>query len=98
VASHLKDPGDEDRLGEAARDAAGRASAVLDRDENVSVSMIVAQVQATAVDALRSLGVERLEAHEEIGAVSREAQRDGERWIAADGERAASGGRGREAE
>jgi hypothetical protein len=71
---YLKKPGDESRLGEAARGAAGRASAVLDRDENVSVSMIVGHVQATAVDTLRSLGVDRVEAHEKIGAVVRAAQ------------------------
>jgi len=77
VATHLKHPGEEERLGAAARDAAARASAVLRRDENVSVSMIVGQVQATAVDALRSLGVDRLEAHEAIGDVARAAQVDG---------------------
>ncbi len=45
---------------------------------NFSVSMIVAHVQATAVDALRSLGVERGEA--QIGdplALSRCTARDG---------------------
>lgn len=50
---------------------------MLDRDENVSVGMIVGLVQATAVDALRSLGYDRLEAHEEVGDVAREAQLDG---------------------
>lgn len=94
VATHLKRPGDEGRVGEAARDAAGRASAVLARDENVSVSMIVGHVQATAVDALRSLGYERLEAHEEIGEVARLAQHDGRRSTDAGqgGERPATAG------
>ena len=87
VATHLKDPGDEERLGEAAREAAARASAVLDRDENVSVNMIVGQVQATAVDALRSLGVERLEAHEQIGEAARTAKEDGAQLDAPDGDR-----------
>jgi uncharacterized membrane protein YccC len=95
VASHLKEPGDKQRLGESAREAAGRASAVLDRDENVSVSMIVGHVQATAVDALRSLGVERVEAHDEIGAVARAAQFDRE-WDE-DAERIAQGQSGDQA-
>ena len=87
VLGRPQHPGDEERLGEAAREAAARASAVLDRDENVSVSMIVAQVQATAVDALRSLGVERLDAHEQIGEVAWTAQADGAESDAPGGDR-----------
>lgn len=97
VANHLKRPGDEHEVGEMARNAAQRASAVLARDENVSVSMIVAHVQATAVDALRSLGVERVEAHEEIGELARTAQAEGakiEGYTADGGDgRQAAGGR-----
>ena len=74
VAGHLKGDGEEEQVGEAARRAADRASAVLDADENVSLSMIVGHVQATAVDALRTVGVERLEAHEGIGEVAAAAQ------------------------
>ena len=74
VAGHLREGGDEKEVGRAARRAAETASAVLDRDENVSLSMIVGHVQATAVDALRSVGVERLDAHEGIGEVARAAQ------------------------
>lgn len=92
VATHLKHPGDEWQVGKAAREAAARASAVLARDENVSVSMIVGHVQATAVDALRSLGVERVEAHDEIGGVARAAQAAGGGSAPTDGgERAATG-------
>jgi hypothetical protein len=54
--------------------------------------MIVAHVQATAVDALRSLGVERVEAHEEIGEVARTAQLDGARLDSS----TADGGEGRQ--
>jgi len=99
VATHLKQPGDERQLGAAAREAAARASAVLDRDENVSVSMIVGQVQATAVDALRSLGVERLDAHEEIGEVARAAQaEEGGRDLESDREPATAAPRAAERE
>ncbi len=95
VATHLKRPGDQGPPGEAAREAAARASGVLDRDENVSVSMIVGQVQATAVDALRSLGVERLDAHEEIGEVARAAQHDGPGSQAPGSDRELAGAGGR---
>jgi uncharacterized membrane protein YgaE (UPF0421/DUF939 family) len=74
VARHLRDGGEEKEVGKAARRAAERATAVLDRDENVSLSMLVGHVQATSVDALRSVGVERIEAHEGIGEVARAAQ------------------------
>jgi hypothetical protein len=74
VARHLRDGGGEKDVGKAAHRAAERATAVLDRDENVSLSMLVGHVQATSVDALRSVGVERLEAHEGIGEVARAAQ------------------------
>jgi hypothetical protein len=94
VATHLKRPGDEWRVGETAREAAGRASTVLSRDENVSVSMIVGHVQATAVDALRSLGVDRLEAHAEIGEVARDASADDRRDGDGDGADRAVAGRG----
>jgi len=95
VAVHLKGEGEEAEVGDAARRAAERASAVLDADENVSLSMIVGHVQATAVDALRTVGVERLEAHEGIGRVVRKAQ--GQSDGAADSE-AGTDGDGRSAE
>ena len=38
--------------------------------------MIVGHVQATAVDALRSGGIERIEAHEGNGEVARDAQEE----------------------
>jgi hypothetical protein len=91
VATHLERPASEHHVGELARNAAERASAVLARDENVSVSMIVAHVEATAVDAPRSLGVERNEAQEEIGEVARAGQLDG----AQAEDSAADGGEGR---
>jgi hypothetical protein len=47
---------------EAAVRAAGRATLVLERTGNLSVSVLVGQVRATAVDLLRSLGVARAEA------------------------------------
>jgi hypothetical protein len=46
--------------------AAGRATLVLDRTGNLSVSVLVGQVRSTAVDLLRALGLERGEAQEAV--------------------------------
>jgi hypothetical protein len=72
------------RGGEAAADArerarvlalraAGRATLVLDGTANLSVSALVAQVRATAVDLLRSLGVDQDEATRAVREAAREA-------------------------
>jgi hypothetical protein len=53
-------------VGEDAVRAAGRATLVLDRTGNLSVSVLVGQVRSTAVDLLRAMGLERGEAQEAV--------------------------------
>jgi uncharacterized membrane protein YgaE (UPF0421/DUF939 family) len=50
-----------------ALEATRRATAVLPDQENLSTSILVGQVQATSADMLRSLGVEREQAHSIVG-------------------------------
>jgi uncharacterized membrane protein YgaE (UPF0421/DUF939 family) len=50
-----------------ALEATRRATAVLPDQENLSTSILVGQVQATSADMLRSLGVEREQAHAIVG-------------------------------
>jgi hypothetical protein len=60
---------DPDRAGavrEPAVRAARRASAVLEQTANLSVSVIVGQIRSTAVDLLRSTGLEPAEARRRI--------------------------------
>ncbi len=54
--------------------AAGRASAVLERTGNLSVSVIVGQVRSTAVDLLVGTGLAYDEAAEAVRAAAREAE------------------------
>jgi uncharacterized membrane protein YccC len=58
----LNDPGRAAAVREPAVRAALRASAVLEQTTNLSVSVIVGQVRSTAVDLLRSTGMEPEEA------------------------------------
>jgi hypothetical protein len=54
--------GDETAVREPALNAAARATLVLEQTANLSVSVIVVQVRATAVDLLRGSGLDRDEA------------------------------------
>jgi uncharacterized membrane protein YgaE (UPF0421/DUF939 family) len=58
----------------AALQATTRATEALPSDENLSTSILVGQVQATSADMLRSLGLERPEAHGMVGKVAVSAQ------------------------
>jgi len=62
----LDEGGDETAVREPALRAAARATLVLEQTANLSVSVIVVQVRATAVDLLRGSGLDRAEAEHEV--------------------------------
>ncbi len=67
IADELRgEPGARARAIEAATRAAARATRVLEGTANLSVSVLVGQVRATAVDLLASLGVEPDEARRAV--------------------------------
>ncbi len=66
LGAWLEDRSAAPDAGEAAVRAAGRATAVLDMTTNLSVSVLVGQVRATAVDLLRGMGVEREDARRAV--------------------------------
>lgn len=72
LAPSLDDPRRSARAREHALKAAGEATLGLEQTANLSVSVIVGQVRATATDLLASLGVTGAEAREAV----REAARD----------------------
>ncbi|WP_205696966.1 aromatic acid exporter family protein [Conexibacter sp. SYSU D00693] len=73
VATWLEDPRAGADAPDAALAAAARATAILDQTTNLSVSAIVGQVRATAVDLLSATGVERPAAREAVRAAHRPA-------------------------
>jgi uncharacterized membrane protein YgaE (UPF0421/DUF939 family) len=70
----LDDPGRAGAVREPALRAAGKATLVLERTGNLSVSVIVGQVRSTAVDLLRGAGMSYDEAAEAVRAAVREAE------------------------
>ncbi len=69
----LDDPGRVDAVREPALRAAGKATLVLERTGNMSVSVIVGQVRSTAVDLLRGSGMSYDDAADAVrGAVADE--------------------------
>src|SRR6185295_4196266 len=62
----LDEGGDDTAVREPALRAAARATLVLEQTANLSVSVIVVQVRATAVDLLRGSGLDRDEAEREV--------------------------------
>ncbi len=67
IADELRgDTGARDRAIDAAVRAAARATHVLESTANLSVSVLVGQIRATAVDLLASLGVEQDEARRAV--------------------------------
>jgi len=69
----LDDPDRADAVREPALRAAGKATLVLERTGNLSVTVIVGQVRSTAVDLLRGSGMEYDEAAEAVRAAVAEA-------------------------
>ena len=70
----LEDPGRSEAVRAPALRAAGRATRVLERTGNLSVSVIVGQVRSTAVDLLRGTGLSYEEATVAVRAAVREAE------------------------
>jgi uncharacterized membrane protein YgaE (UPF0421/DUF939 family) len=66
LESTLDEGGDETAVREPALRAAARATLVIEQTANLSVSVIVVQVRATAVDLLRGSGLDRAEAEREV--------------------------------
>jgi hypothetical protein len=66
LAPWMEDPRRADAVIEPAVQAARHASAVLEQTTNLSVSVIVGQVRSTAVDLLRTTGMEPAEARTRI--------------------------------
>lgn len=66
LAPWMEDPRRADQVVEPAVQAARQASAVLEQTTNLSVSVIVGQVRSTAVDLLRTTGMEPAEARARI--------------------------------
>ena len=67
----LDEGGDETAVREPALRAAARATLVLEQTANLSVSLIVVQVRATAVDLLRGSGLDREEAERQVREAAR---------------------------
>jgi uncharacterized membrane protein YgaE (UPF0421/DUF939 family) len=67
----LDEGGDETAVREPALRAAARATLVLEQTANLSVSLIVVQVRATAVDLLRGSGLDRDEAERQVREAAR---------------------------
>jgi uncharacterized membrane protein YgaE (UPF0421/DUF939 family) len=70
----LDDPDRADAVREPALRAAGKATLVLERTGNLSVTVIVGQVRSTAVDLLRGSGMEYDEAAEAVRAAVAEVE------------------------
>jgi uncharacterized membrane protein YgaE (UPF0421/DUF939 family) len=70
----LDDPGRAEAVRAPALRAAGRATLVLERTGNLSVSVIVGQVRSTAVDLLRGTGLAYDDAAVAVRAAVREAE------------------------
>lgn len=70
----LDDPGLAEAVREPALRAAGRATLVLERTGNMSVSVIVGQIRSTAVDLLRGAGMSYDEAAEAVRSAAAEAE------------------------
>ncbi|MCW2983180.1 MAG: aromatic acid exporter family protein, partial [Conexibacter sp.] len=66
LAPWMEDPRTADAVIEPAVQAARHASAVLEQTTNLSVSVIVGQIRSTAVDLLRTTGMEPDEARARI--------------------------------
>jgi uncharacterized membrane protein YgaE (UPF0421/DUF939 family) len=60
-------------VGSVALRAVHTATEVTSRDENLSASVLISYVQATAADLLRALGMDRQHAHDKVGEVARAA-------------------------
>ena len=71
-ARRIDDPGEADAVREPALRAAGKATLVLERTGNLSVSVIVGQVRSTAVDLLRSTGISYDDAAEAVRAAAQD--------------------------
>ena len=70
----LEDPGRAEAVRAPALRAAGRATLVLERTGNLSVSVIVGQVRSTAVDLLRGTGMSYEQAAVAVRAAVQEAE------------------------
>jgi uncharacterized membrane protein YgaE (UPF0421/DUF939 family) len=70
----LEDDAQVERVREAALRAAGRATAVLERTGNLSVSVLVGQVRSTATDLLRGTGMGYDEASQAVRRAAQEAE------------------------
>ena len=68
LAGSLTDEAEREETTTAALEATRRATGVLPHPDEISSTLIVAGIQATTVDLLRSTGVERVEAQEMVGA------------------------------
>jgi uncharacterized membrane protein YgaE (UPF0421/DUF939 family) len=68
---YLDDPAGEPAVSEPALRAAAQATLVLEQTANLSVSAIVVQVRATAVDLMRGWGLERGEAERRVQEAAR---------------------------
>jgi len=74
----LDDPSHADAVSEPALRAAAKATLVLKRTSNMSVSVIVGQVRSTAVDLLRGSGMSYDEAAEAVREAAAEAEAEAE--------------------
>ena len=74
LESTLDEGGDEPAVREPALRAAARATLVLEQTANLSVSVIVVQTRATAVDLLRGSGLDRAEAERQVREAARTLQ------------------------
>jgi hypothetical protein len=61
---------DDGELVDSTLQAAARATACLDDRQDLAISLIVGSVRSAAVDILRALGVERLEAAAHVRAAA----------------------------
>ena len=68
---YLDDPAGEPVVSEPALRAAAQATLVLEQTANLSVSAIVVQVRATAVDLMRGWGLDREEAERRVQEAAR---------------------------
>lgn len=75
LAGRLASEQDDAPARSAALRAAYTATELAPAGENLSASVLVSYVQATAADLLRALGMERQQAHDRVGQVARAAER-----------------------
>jgi uncharacterized membrane protein YgaE (UPF0421/DUF939 family) len=75
VAGRLASGGHSAEVRTVALRAAHAATEVAPADENLSRSVLIGYVQATAADLLRALGMDRQRAHAEVGDVARAVSR-----------------------